>query len=240
MPRTAEKMAVRPSDWNMDNPGRLGHNQYKQGRFSLHSLAEGRVVDISRAACPETRAGLEGEKGMSITPNVPPSSDRYAYEPSPTTPWIPLLVVVLFLGLGAVLYVGYTSRAQLQNALAQGDSHADVLSKELEQTNSRVALLRAQLDVTSQKLGLTQAELARARGMAQQIQQEQQDSDAKLIAQIGQVQQESETRSTSVDRSNRSQNRYRRDQKGFGRHQEEPHHRGRRLEQPGSLDRPQW
>ncbi len=77
--------------------------------------------------------------------------------------------------------------------LAQGDSHADVLSKELEQTNSRVALLRAQLDVTTQKLGLTQAELARARTMAQQIQQDQQSSDAKLVAQIGQVQQENET-----------------------------------------------
>jgi hypothetical protein len=68
------------------------------------------------------------------------------------------------------------------------------LSKELEQTNSRVAMLRAQLDVTSQKLGLTQAELARARTMAQQIQQEQQDSDAKLVAQIGQVQKENEAK----------------------------------------------
>ena len=129
---------------------------------------------------------------MSITPNVPPSNEGYTYEPSPTPRWIPLLIIVLFLGIGAVVYLGYTSRTQLQNALAQSDSHADVLSKELEQTNSRVALLRAQLDVTSQKLGLTQAELARARGMAQQIQQEQQDSDAKLVAQIGQVQQENE------------------------------------------------
>jgi len=129
---------------------------------------------------------------MSITPNVPPSNEGYIYEPSPTPRWIPLLIIVLFLGIGAVVYLGYTSRTQLQNALAQSNSHSDVLSKELEQTNSRVALLRAQLDVTSQKLGLTQAELARARGMAQQIQQEQQDSDAKLIAQIGQVQQENE------------------------------------------------
>jgi hypothetical protein len=129
---------------------------------------------------------------MSITPSVPPSNEGYTYEPSPTPRWIPLLIIVLFLGIGAVVYLGYTSRTQLQNALAQSNSHSDVLSKELEQTNSRVALLRAQLDVTSQKLGLTQAELARARGMAQQIQQEQQDSDAKLIAQIGQVQQENE------------------------------------------------
>ena len=132
---------------------------------------------------------------MSITPNVPPnvppSNEGYVYEPAPTPMWIPLVIIVLFLAIGTLVYEGYSSRAQLQSALAQSDSHGDVLSKELEQTNSRVALLRAQLDVTSQKLGLTQAELARARTMAQQIQQDQQASDAKLVAQIGQVQQES-------------------------------------------------
>jgi predicted nucleic acid-binding Zn-ribbon protein len=101
---------------------------------------------------------------------------------------------LLFIAVGALVYAGYNSRTRLQNALAQSDNHADVLSKELEQTNSRVALLRAQLDVTSQKLGLTQAELARAHTLAQQIQQQQQDSDAKLVAQIGQVQKDSETK----------------------------------------------
>jgi hypothetical protein len=135
---------------------------------------------------------------MSITPNVPPSAppsnENYAYEPEPTPRWIPLVIIVLFIAVGALIYVGYSSRTQLQYALTQSNNHADVLSKELEQTNSRVALLRAQLDVTSQKLGLTQAELARARTMAQQIQQDQQASDAKLVAQIGQVQKDSEAK----------------------------------------------
>src|SRR5579864_5456236 len=135
---------------------------------------------------------------MSITPNIPPnapaSNEGYVYEPAPTPRWIPLVIIVLFLGVGALIYIGYNSRTQLQYALAQGNNHGDVLSKELEQTNSRVALLRAQLDVTSQKLGLTQAELARARTMAQQIEQEQQDSDAKLVAQIGQVQKDNEVK----------------------------------------------
>jgi hypothetical protein len=131
---------------------------------------------------------------MSITPSVPPSNEGYTYEPSPTPRWIPLVIIVLFLGVGALVYVGYNSRTLLQSALNQSNSHADVLSKELEQTNARVALLRAQLEVTSQKLGLTQAELARARGLAQQIEQEQQDSDAKLVAQIGQVQKENEAK----------------------------------------------
>jgi hypothetical protein len=131
---------------------------------------------------------------MSITPNVPPnappSNEGYVYEPAPTPRWIPLVIIVLFLAVGALIYTGYNSRAQLQSALVQSNNHADVLSKELEQTNSRVASLRGQLEVTSQKLGLTQAELARAHTLAQQIQQEQQEGDAKLIAQIGQVQQE--------------------------------------------------
>lgn len=135
---------------------------------------------------------------MSITPNVPPNApptnESYVYEPSPTPRWIPLVIVVLFLGVGALAYVGYSSRTQLQYALNQSNQHSDVLSKELEQTNSRLASVRAQLDVTSQKLGLTQAELARARGMAQQIQQEQEDSDAKLVAQIGQVQKDNEAK----------------------------------------------
>src|SRR5246127_5804468 len=135
---------------------------------------------------------------MSITPNIPPnapaSNESYVYEPAPTPRWIPLVIIVLFLAVGVLIYIGYNSRTQLQYALVQGNNHADVLSKELEQTNSRVALLRAQLDVTSQKLGLTQAELARARSMAQQIQQEQEDSDAKLVAQIGQVQKDNEAK----------------------------------------------
>jgi len=122
---------------------------------------------------------------MSITPNIPtnapPSNGGYAYEPAPTPRWIPLVIIVLFLGVGVLVYFGYNARVQLQGALDKGNTHAEVLSKELEQTNSRVALLRAQLDVTSQKLGLTQAELARAR-------------DAKLVAQIGQVQKENEAK----------------------------------------------
>src|SRR5947209_2435569 len=135
---------------------------------------------------------------MSITPNIPPnappSNEGYVYEQAPTPRWIPLVIIVLFLGIGALVYVGYNSRVQLQYALAQSNSHADVLSKELERTNSRIAMLRGQVDVTSQKLGLTQAELARARSLAQQIEQEQQESDAKLMAQIGQVQKESDAK----------------------------------------------
>jgi hypothetical protein len=136
---------------------------------------------------------------MSITPNVPqsdpPSSGDNLGNGGGSTPrWVAVLIVVLFLGLGGLAYFGYTVRAQLQANLTAADEHAALLTKELDQTNTRVADLRGKLDVTSQKLGLTQDELARARTLAQQIQRQQQTSDAKLGEQIGQVQQESETK----------------------------------------------
>jgi hypothetical protein len=135
---------------------------------------------------------------MSITPSGPQPSDGTHYEVSPTPKWIPLLIVVLFLGIGVVLYLGNSARTDLQNALAASNAKSDVLGKELDQTNSRVAELRGQLDVTSQKLGLTQDELARARTLAQTIQKQQQESDAKLGAQIGQVQQDTNTKIGAV------------------------------------------
>jgi hypothetical protein len=132
---------------------------------------------------------------MSSTPNGPKSEETYVYD-SPSTPrWIPIVVIVLVLGLAGLGYEVYASHndiQQLQTNLTTSNSHADVLSKQLDETNSRIAQMRGQLDVTSQKLGLTQDELARARTLAQTIQKQQQDSDAKLGAQIGQVQQESD------------------------------------------------
>jgi hypothetical protein len=129
---------------------------------------------------------------MSITPDTSRLHENPGAEPPPppSTPlWIPILIVVLFLGLGAILYAGYTSRTRLESDLAAGNTHSDLLAKELEQTNARIAMLRGQLDVTSQKLGLTQEELARARTLAQTIQKQQQTSDAQLGQQIGQVKQ---------------------------------------------------
>lgn len=136
---------------------------------------------------------------MSITPNVPQpdapqTGDTPVYKTASTPRWVPILIVVLFLGLAGLAYAGYKTRAQLQTNLAAANDHAALLAKELDQTNNRVADLRGQLDVTSQKLGLTQDELARARMLAQQIQKQQRASDAKLGAQIGQVQQESEAK----------------------------------------------
>ena len=126
---------------------------------------------------------------MSITPNVPQPNEGYTDNAQSTPRWILLLFVALFLGIGGVLYAGYASREKLDADLAAANQRSDIFSKQLDQTNARVAELRGQLDVTSQKLGLTQDELARARGLSQQIQKQQQEADAQLGAQIGQVQE---------------------------------------------------
>ena len=127
---------------------------------------------------------------MSITPNVPQPGESESLQTAATPRWVLLVVIVLFLGLAGLAYVGYTSQVKLTSDLATANSRADMLAKEIVQANERIAGVRGQLDVTSQKLGLTQGELARARTLAQQIQKDQQEADAKLGEQIGQVKQE--------------------------------------------------
>lgn len=130
---------------------------------------------------------------MSITPGVPPAGDSLEYEKAALPRWVPLVIVVLFLALAGAVYAGYSWRSQIESEVAaatsKADNRADLLSKEMQQADERMAQLRAQLDVTSQKLGLTQDELARARTLAQQIQKQQEEGNAQLAAQIGQVQQ---------------------------------------------------
>ena len=138
---------------------------------------------------------------MSITPSVPPAGDSNSgevYERAALPRWVPIIIVVLFIALAGAAYAGYTWHTQLENEVAAANSKADnkaeLLSKEMEQSDARMADLRAKLDVTSQKLGLTQDELARARTLAQQIQKQQQDGNAQLAAQIGEVQKDNEAK----------------------------------------------
>ncbi len=131
---------------------------------------------------------------MSTSPNAPESNEGSPYEASPTPRWIPVVFAVAFLLLGFLLYSGYSARTKLEAQLADANTKTNQLIARMDQTNSRLADLKGQLEVTSQKLGLTQAELARARSLAQAIRKEQKNSDEKLVAQIGQVKQESETK----------------------------------------------
>lgn len=108
--------------------------------------------------------------------------------------WIPAAFIILFAVVAYLTYSGYAARTKFEADLTKANEKATQLATQMDQANSRIADLKGKLDVTSQKLGLTQEELARARSLSQTIRKEQKESDQKLIAQIGQVKQESESR----------------------------------------------
>ena len=115
-------------------------------------------------------------------------ADQPVMEVSSLPRWVIVLFVIV---LALVAYLFYVNHQQ-QDALAQSkmdaDKKSEAIASELDKTNARLAELKGQLEVTSQKLGLTQDELARARGLAQSIRQDQQHSDEQLRQQIGAVQ----------------------------------------------------
>ncbi len=130
---------------------------------------------------------------MGTSSNAP-ERETYHVETSPTPRWIIVVFVVVFALVGYLLYADHQARTKLEASLTQSSERARVLAAQMDQTNARVAELKGQMDVTSQKLGLTQAELARARSLAQMIRKEQKASDEKLVSQIGQMKQESESK----------------------------------------------
>jgi len=114
---------------------------------------------------------------------------------APTLPrWVLLLFIVAFALVGYLFYQNYNDRQAARAALDDANKKAQVVEQEFTKTNARVAELQAKLDVTTQKLGLTQGELARARGLAQTIQKNQQKSDEQLHQEIGAVQTDTTTK----------------------------------------------
>jgi membrane protein implicated in regulation of membrane protease activity len=126
---------------------------------------------------------------MSLMPSTPTPGEPVAVvEASPLPRWVIVLFILAFALVGYLFYANYTDRQSARKAQDDADKRAQALAGELDKTNSRIADLKGQLEVTSQKLGLTQDELARARGLAQTIKKDQQQSDAQLREQIGAVQ----------------------------------------------------
>jgi len=129
---------------------------------------------------------------MSISPNVPSPEESYRYESTGTPRWIPVLFVVLFVGIAALGYVGYSGISRLEQSLAKEQDQDKVLTAQLEQANARLADLKGHIEVTEQKVGMTVSELAQAKSRAESIRKEQVDSDQKLTAQLSQVKKESQ------------------------------------------------
>lgn len=120
---------------------------------------------------------------MSTSPNVPDTQESHHYESAAGTPrWIALLFAVVFLALGAVIYLNLTARTRAEKGFTQIQEQNRILSAQLDQANSRVADLKAHVEATEQKLGMTEAEIAQARARAEVIRKEQKEADARLTA----------------------------------------------------------
>ena len=135
---------------------------------------------------------------MSISPNVPSPQESYHYESTGTPRWIAVLFGVVIAALVVIGVAGYSTQSRMSQDLAEQQKQNKVLSAELEQANARIADLKSKMEITTQRVGLTQSELAQAKSRAEAIRKEQQTSDEKLTAQLGQVQKESEEKIGAV------------------------------------------
>src|SRR6267154_948367 len=135
---------------------------------------------------------------MSISPNIPTPQESYGYESTGTPRWISVLFGVVIAALAVLGFVGYTTETRMSADLAKQQDQNKILTAQLDQANSRIADLKGQMEVTTQRMGLTQSELAKAKSRSEAIRQEQQTSDQKLTAQLGQVQKESEEKIGAV------------------------------------------
>jgi len=135
---------------------------------------------------------------MSISPNVPSPDESYRYESTGTPRWIAVLFGVVIAALAVLGVAGYSTQSRLSQELAEQQKQNKILTAQLDQANARMAELKGHVEVTEQRVGITQAEIGRAKSRAESIRKEQQESDQKLSAQLGQVQKESEEKIGAV------------------------------------------
>jgi cell division protein FtsB len=135
---------------------------------------------------------------MSISPNVPSPQESYQYESSGTPRWIAVLFGVVIAALAVLGFAGYSVQSRLSQDLTKQQEQNKILTAQLDQANARLADMKGHLEVTEQKVGMTQAEISKAQSRAESIRKEQQASDQKLTAQLGQVQKESEEKIGAV------------------------------------------
>src|SRR5258708_36050681 len=129
---------------------------------------------------------------MSIPTNVPRPEESYQYESTGRPRWVAVLLGVLIAALAVLGYAGYSTQSRLSQDLAKQQDQNKILTAQLDQANSRIADLKSKMEITTQRVGLTQSELAQAKSRAESIRKEQQTSDQRLTAQLGQVQKESQ------------------------------------------------
>jgi chromosome segregation ATPase len=129
---------------------------------------------------------------MSLIESTP--SGEPVSESAALPRWVIILFVIAFVLVAYLFYASFSTRSALEKNQEEADKRTQALGTELDRANARIADLKGQLDVTSNKLGLTEDEIAHAKGLAQTIRKQQQDNDAQLRSQIGQVQADTSTK----------------------------------------------
>jgi chromosome segregation ATPase len=127
---------------------------------------------------------------MSITPGPPPEPQPQVVEVAGTPRWITIAFVVVVAAVAALGYAAHSQKQTLEQSAQQARQENQILSAQIDKTNSRLADLKGELDVTAQKLGLTQDELVRAQQLATNLKKQQQSSDVALRQQMGKMQQD--------------------------------------------------
>ena len=135
---------------------------------------------------------------MSISPNIPSPQESFHYESTGTPRWIAVLFGMVIAAMAVLGYAGYSTESRLTQELSEQEKQNKILTAQLDQANSRIADLKSKMEITTQRVGLTQSELAQAKSRAESIRKEQQASDQKLSAELGQVQKESEEKIGAV------------------------------------------
>jgi len=141
--------------------------------------------------------GLNDPAPRQAAPSEPtapagPVQPVYVQAP-PSSPWgfsgsqvLFLLVLLLLIVSGVNLYLGITTRRQMNETASKQSDQLDLLTRRQDSSDERYAQLRGRFEVTTEKLGLTQDELSKARVVAANIQKQQQQAVQQLNAAIAQ------------------------------------------------------
>jgi len=122
--------------------------------------------------------------GAAATPGAPPPV--YVQMPpsqggfSGSQVVILIAVVLLLIGTGVNLYLIMGAKKQFTEHTAKQADQLDLLTRRVDSSDERYAQLRGQVQVMGEKQGLTEQELAKARGLAANLQKQQQASVKQL------------------------------------------------------------
>lgn len=138
---------------------------------------------------PEAQQGAPGAPGAQPAGQPGAPQVIYVQGPPPASApsagkgiWV-LAIAVLVLSL-ASLGLLWFQHQQTAEILSKQNDQLTLLSRRMDSADDRYAQLRAQFQVTSEKLGMTRAELARARTLAKNIQEQQKQAVQHLNAAI--------------------------------------------------------